>query len=89
MTATTRPETDALVKARVLELLESWRPWHRRLWDLGTVLAMREVIEAADWVGQATTGNGPGAWSTGWLRTRPARQATCPLSSRSSACRDS
>ncbi len=45
MTATTRPETDALVKARVLELLESWHPWHRRLWDLGTVLAMREVIE--------------------------------------------
>jgi hypothetical protein len=44
-------DADALVRARIGELLESWQPWHRRLWDLGTVLAMREAVEAADWVG--------------------------------------
>ncbi|MFC4008030.1 hypothetical protein ACFOY2_12415 [Nonomuraea purpurea] len=45
-----RSDVDALIKARVCELVESWQPWHRRLWDLGTVLAMREAVEAADWV---------------------------------------
>ncbi|WP_084957457.1 hypothetical protein [Thermoactinospora rubra] len=61
MTAGT-PQTDALVKARILELLESWSPWHRRLWDLGTVLAMREVIEAADWVGRHVLSRAALSW---------------------------
>lgn len=39
-----------LLRARICELLESWQPWQRRLWDLGTVLALREAVEAADWV---------------------------------------
>ncbi|MGN9785308.1 hypothetical protein ACTMTF_28025 [Nonomuraea sp. ZG12] len=51
--ATVSPsDTDALVRARVGELLESWQPWHRRLWDVGTVLSMYEAVEAADWVGR-------------------------------------
>ncbi|MEU8193822.1 hypothetical protein AB0C10_08575 [Microbispora amethystogenes] len=60
--ATGRPDTGALVNARVQELLESWRPWHRRLWDVGTVLALREAVEAADWVGSHVLSQGSLAW---------------------------
>lgn len=52
MATVTPSDTDALVRARVGELLESWQPWHRRLWDVGTVLSMYEAVEAADWVGR-------------------------------------
>jgi hypothetical protein len=45
-------EYGELLRARVCELLEPWQPWQRRLWDLGTVLALREAVEAADWVGR-------------------------------------
>ncbi|WP_327047477.1 hypothetical protein OG320_06170 [Microbispora sp. NBC_01189] len=60
--ATARPETGTLVNARVQELLESWRPWHRRLWDVGTVLALREAVEAAEWVGRHVLSQGSLAW---------------------------
>ncbi len=56
------PETGALVTARVQELLESWRPWQRRLWDVGTVLALREAVEAADWVGRHVLSQVSLAW---------------------------
>lgn len=46
----------------MLELLESWRPWHRRLWDVGTVLALREAVEAADWVGRHVLSHASLAW---------------------------
>ncbi|MEV4456079.1 hypothetical protein [Microbispora sp. NPDC049633] len=57
-----RPETGALVNARIQELLESWRPWQRRLWDVGTVLALREAVEAADWVGRHVLSQASLAW---------------------------
>ncbi|WP_182881423.1 hypothetical protein [Microbispora sp. H10949] len=57
-----RPTTSVVVNARVQELLESWRPWHRRLWDVGTVLALREAVEAADWVGSHVLSQGSLAW---------------------------
>ncbi|GIH60367.1 hypothetical protein [Microbispora siamensis] len=59
---TSRSDTGTLVTARVLELLESWRPWHRRLWDVGTVLALREAVEAADWVGRHVLSHASLAW---------------------------
>jgi hypothetical protein len=51
-----------LLKARICELLESWQPWQRRLWDLGTVLALREAVEAADWVSRHVLSQGATAW---------------------------
>ncbi|GAA3552660.1 hypothetical protein GCM10022419_036290 [Nonomuraea rosea] len=56
------PGTDVLIKARVCELLESWRPWNRRLWDAGTVLAIREAVEAADWVGRHVLSSTAMSW---------------------------
>ncbi|MFD0901399.1 hypothetical protein [Actinomadura sediminis] len=53
---------DDLLKARVCELLESWQPWQRRLWDLGTVLALREAVEAADWVSRQVLSPAATAW---------------------------
>ncbi|MFI9554787.1 hypothetical protein [Nonomuraea endophytica] len=44
------------------ELVESWQPWHRRLWDLGTVLAMHEAVEAADWTGRHVLSPASLAW---------------------------
>lgn len=51
-----------LLKGRICELLESWRPWQRRLWDLGTVLALREAVEAADWVGRRVLSSAATSW---------------------------
>ncbi|MCK2212586.1 hypothetical protein MF672_002040 [Actinomadura sp. ATCC 31491] len=62
MNVSGRPEADVLIKARICELLESWRPWHRRLWDVGTVHAMREAVEAADWVGRHVLSSNAMAW---------------------------
>ena len=42
---------DAQLCARITEFFETWQPWPRRLWDLGTLLSLRETVEAADWVG--------------------------------------
>jgi hypothetical protein len=47
---------------RICELVESWRPWQRRLWDLGTVLALREAVEAADWVGRRVLSTAATSW---------------------------
>lgn len=35
--------------ARLLELTGETTPWQRRLWSLGTVLALRELLEAGPW----------------------------------------
>lgn len=43
---------DQHVGARLLEFFDSRTPWHRGLWNVGSVLALREVIEAAE-AGQA------------------------------------
>ncbi|GAA4240583.1 hypothetical protein GCM10022254_65820 [Actinomadura meridiana] len=55
-------EQGELLKARICELLESWQPWQRRLWDLGTVLALREAVEAADWVSRHVLSQGSTSW---------------------------
>jgi len=36
--------------ARLLDLMGETTPWQRRLWSLGTVLALRELYEAGPWV---------------------------------------
>jgi len=49
----TRPAPDAYfhtVVARLLDFFAEATPWHRRLWILGSVLALREVWEAGEWV---------------------------------------
>lgn len=51
-----------LLKGRICELAESWRPWQRRLWDLGTVLALREAVEAADWVDRRVLSTAATSW---------------------------
>lgn len=73
-------EQDELLKARICELLESWQPWQRRLWDLGTVLALREAVEAADWVSRRVLS--PAA--TSWY----ARESLLPRLGRDAAIRD-
>lgn len=73
-------EQGELLKARICELLESWQPWQRRLWDLGTVLALREAVEAADWVSRHVLS--PAA--TSWY----ARESLLPRLGRDAAIRD-
>jgi hypothetical protein len=36
--------------ARLLDFTGETTPWQRRLWSLGTVLALRELHEAGPWV---------------------------------------
>lgn len=38
------------IAARLLEFSADTTPWPRRLWDLGGVLALREVFEAGTWL---------------------------------------
>jgi hypothetical protein len=39
--------TDPLTAARLVEFLAPNTPWHLPLWSIGTVLTLRELIEAA------------------------------------------
>lgn len=39
---------DQLVAARLLDFFGVETPWQRRLWDVGTCLTLREIVEAAD-----------------------------------------
>jgi hypothetical protein len=41
-----------LLAARLLEYFHSRTPWHRTLWNSGTILALREVIEASEALNQ-------------------------------------
>jgi predicted nucleic acid-binding protein len=41
---------EQLITARMTELVDHRTPWHRSLWQLGTYLAIREVLEYADGV---------------------------------------
>ncbi|WP_353713524.1 hypothetical protein [Arthrobacter sp. K5] len=38
-----------LLQARVVEQIEAWTPWDRRVWHTGTVLALQELVEASSW----------------------------------------
>lgn len=40
---------DATFLDRVLEQAEPWTPWDRRAWQPGTLLALKELVEAAEW----------------------------------------
>jgi hypothetical protein len=40
--------TTTLVHARLLDFFGHRTPWHRRLWNVGTCLALRETVEYAD-----------------------------------------
>ncbi|MGD8148673.1 hypothetical protein [Ornithinimicrobium sp. Y1694] len=42
--------TEALITVRMEELVDRRTPWHRSLWQVGTLLALREVVEYADGV---------------------------------------
>jgi hypothetical protein len=37
------------ILARLGDFFGETTPWQRRLWDTGTVLALRELAEATDW----------------------------------------
>ncbi len=39
---------DNLTAARLLDYFSTRTPWHRALWNVGTVLALREVLEASE-----------------------------------------
>ena len=36
--------------ARLLDFTADTTPWQRRLWNVGTVLALRELYEAGQWI---------------------------------------
>lgn len=38
------------VVTRLFDFFSDNAPWHRRLWDAGTVLALKELIDASAWV---------------------------------------
>jgi hypothetical protein len=44
--------TENLLASRLLEYFHSRTPWHRTLWNAGTILALREVIEASEALNQ-------------------------------------
>lgn len=50
-------QTDALVVARMKELADNRTPWHRALWQPGTIVMLSEVREAveATWAGALTS----------------------------------
>lgn len=39
---------DQIAAARLVELLDPSTPWNRSLWSVGTVLTLREILEAAE-----------------------------------------
>jgi hypothetical protein len=39
---------DEITAARLVELLDPRAPWNRSLWSLGTVLTLREILEASE-----------------------------------------
>ncbi len=41
-------ESDAYIGNRLLDFFDSRSPWHRRLWNAGFCLTLREVLEAAE-----------------------------------------
>ena len=43
---------DQLVAARLLDFFGAETAWQRRLWDVGTCMTLREIVEAADAVAE-------------------------------------
>ena len=50
------------VGARLLEFFAGSSPWQRRLWDAGSILALREVYEAARWADRRVLSTGATSW---------------------------
>ena len=55
---------DRAVAARLLDFFGAETTWQRRLWDVGTCLTLREVLEAADAVAERALSQE----AAGWLR---------------------
>lgn len=51
---------EELITVRLRELVDNRTPWHRRLWQVGTILALREVLEYADGVRSGAIPNSQG-----------------------------
>lgn len=58
------------VIARLLDFFADTTPWPRRLWDISSVLAIREATEAGDWVRDRVLGTA----ALGWYRHALERQ---------------
>lgn len=60
----------SVLRARLLEQSRAWTPWDRRAWHPGTVLTLRELVEAASWCERGVLSDS----AVQWLRsdTRPA-----------------
>lgn len=50
------------IVARLRDFFGETTPWQRRLWDAGTVLALRELCEATHWCSQGVLSAGAVAW---------------------------
>jgi hypothetical protein len=50
------------IVARLRDFFGETTPWQRRLWDTGTVLALRELSEATDWCSKGVLSGGAVAW---------------------------
>ncbi|WP_138251345.1 integrase [Mycolicibacterium phocaicum] len=50
------------IVARLSDFFSEMTPWQRRLWDAGTVLTLRELLEAADWCANGVLSTGTVAW---------------------------
>lgn len=50
------------IVARLRDFFGETTPWQRRLWDTGTVLALRELSEAADWCLKGVLSGSAVAW---------------------------
>ena len=63
------PELPSVLRARLLEQSQAWTPWDRRSWHPGTVLTLRELVEAASWCERGVLSDS----AVQWLRadTRP------------------
>lgn len=55
-----------LLPDRVAEQVEPWTTWARRAWEPGTVLRIKELVEACRWVEPQVLSDG----AVQWLRTR-------------------
>ena len=50
------------IGARLLEFFADTTPWARRLWDAGSVMMLREVYDASEWVDRQVLSGGALAW---------------------------
>lgn len=60
--------TNELLVSRVLEQVTQWTAWDRRAWQPGTVLCLREFVEAAQWAEQGVLSGATVQWLRADLR---------------------